>query len=38
MEQNVVNINSYEYNDVFKLHGYNNVIFESHCMKYISRL
>jgi hypothetical protein len=36
MEQNVVEINGYEYNDVFKLRGYNNVIFESHNMKYIN--
>ena len=36
MEQNVVEINSYEHNDVFKLRGDNNVIFESRNMKYIS--
>jgi hypothetical protein len=35
MDQNVVEINGCEYNDVFKLRGYN-VIFESHNMKYIN--
>jgi len=33
-----VEINSYEYNDVFKLRGCSNVIFESHDMGCISCL
>jgi len=36
MGKNVAEINSYEYYDVFKLRGYNNVIFVPHRMKYIS--
>jgi hypothetical protein len=34
--KNVVEINSYEYNDVFRLRVNNNVIFVPHDMKYIS--